>query len=110
MIDNKVNYWVDEFYSVGDTFTQDELKGRILNCIKDLNLVEADQWISVAHKLPEQGVEVVCWFSHEDFSGGGNIWQYMEICTYKDGVWWDEEGDDCNWEPSHWMLPKPPTR
>lgn len=82
----------------------------MLETLSDVEKDLAPQWVSVSDRLPEEGVEVLCWFNHEDFSGGGNHWhKYMELCTYKDGVWFDDFDDDCNWVPTHWQsLPAVP--
>ncbi len=92
---------MDEMLSPHDT----ELARLVTDCIKDLGLVEADQWVSVKNGIPNKGVDVLvyCEDTKEQFvafymspnrfqfaSGGGNTFM-------------------CN--PSHWKpLPKPPTK
>lgn len=80
---------------------------------KDLMPAIQDDWVSVDDELPELGAIVLGWFSHEDFSMGGNQYHlYHQICYLKDGIWWDEvSDDDIDWVPTHWKpLPKPPAK
>ena len=74
-------------------FREYELETRIAE------LEQAQRWIPVSERLPEEYEEVLVIFTGFNFDGG--LWKKMRVCSIED---WEYIGN-----PTHWMpLPEPP--
>lgn len=110
-------YGIDDAFTYRDSDTGDKesglLSSLVEDVIKDLNLIEADQWISVSDELPD--------FIKDDRKSNSSHWVYgvslFDGRQYRRNVkrrendgktWWiDNHGERVT--VTHWMpLPKLP--
>ena len=101
-IDN-IKQWLEDNYksNVGVMMAcagkEEHLAHMVKDCIKDLNLIEADQWISVETEWPDPS-------KHNRVLGFDG--SYIFECEWNDGYWCNIGGD----ELTHWKpCPKYPT-
>ena len=67
------------------------------------------EWISVKDRLPEAGVDVLCWYEYFRYGNYNRMYQTYGIGYQFNGFWGGEVSQGRNTKVLMWMpLPEPP--
>ena len=67
------------------------------------------EWISVKDRLPEEGVNVLCWYEYFRYGNYNRMYQTYGIGYQFNGFWSGEVSQGRNTKVLMWMpLPEPP--